>query len=334
MRDVVELVRSMPKVELHVHLEGTLEPELRLRLAERNGIPQPHRTVDEVRAGYRFHDLPSFLTGYYEGVQVLRTEPDFYDLASGYLRRAAEEGVRYAEVFFDPQAHTGRGVPFDVVLRGIRRAQLDAARRHGLHSQLILCLLRDRGAEFAMATLLESLPYRDWIVGIGLDSDEHGHPPREFAAVFRRARQEGYLLTAHCDVGQQDAVEHIRQCLHEIGVDRIDHGSDVLADPELVAEARRRGTGFTCCPVSNSCVAGDSRAGELGRMLAADLAVTVGSDDPAYFGAYLSDNLLALQAELELTPADLVRLQLNAVRASWAPPSIKERLTTALRAEC
>lgn len=334
MREIGEIVRTMPKVELHVHLEGTLEPELKLRLAERNGIPFPFETVEQVRAAYRFHDLPSFLTGYYEGMDVLRTEADFYDLTSAYLRRAAGEGVRYAEVFFDPQAHTARGIPFGTLLRGIRRAQLDAARRHDLHTQLVMCFLRDHEAGYAMATLLESLPYKEWIVGVGLDSDEHGNPPRKFAEVFRRARQEGYLLTAHCDIDQQDSVEHIRQCLHEIGVDRIDHGSNVLEAPELVAEAQRRGTGFTTCPVSNSWVnGGGTKADEIGRMLAAELAVTVNSDDPAYFGAYLTDNLLALHAELELAPADLVRLQLNAVRASWAPLSIKDRLTTALRAE-
>src|SRR5215471_9092453 len=211
MRSLRTFIEAMPKCELHVHVEGTLEPEMKLALAQRNGVKLPYRGVKQLKAAYDFDDLPSFLKVYYEGMSVLLEEPDFYDLAYAYLTKAHAQNVRYAEMFFDPQAHTGRGVAFDAVIRGIRRAQLDAEKRLGIRSQLIMCFLRDWSAEFAMATLLESLPYKQWIVGVGLDSDEKGNPPVKFKDVFRRAREEGYLLTMHCDVDQQDSVAHIRQ---------------------------------------------------------------------------------------------------------------------------
>ena len=317
-------IAGLPKCELHLHIEGTLEPELKFALAERNGIELPHRTAEEARAAYRFDDLTSFLVGYYASMDVLRTEPDFYDLAFGYLRRAAEQRVRYAEIFFDPQAHTARGVPFAVVIGGLRRAVLDAERLHGIRAQLIMCFLRDHSAEFAMATLLESLPYREWIVGVGLDSDERGNPPVKFTDVFARARREGYLLTMHCDVDQDDATEHIRQCLDVIGVDRIDHGVNALEDPDLVAKIRGRGIGLTVCPVSNSLVTDGTKAAAIRRMLDLDIRVTVNSDDPAYFLAYVTDNLRAVHRELELTRDELVRLERNAFEIAWLPRSVKD----------
>ncbi len=252
-----DFIRRMPKCELHLHIEGTLEPGLRDRLAARNGVSLPPRPA------YDFHDLTSFLVGYYEGMSVLVHEPDFYELAYAYFEKAAGQGVVYAEVFFDPQGHTSRGVPFDTVIRGLRRAQLDARRILGLHSQLIMCFLRDFQAEYAMATLLESLPYKEWIVGVGLDSDERDNPPSKFAAVFARARQEGYLLTMHCDVDQQNSVEHIRQAVMDIGVDRVDHGVNILEDAALVAEVKRRGLGLTLCPVSNRFVTDGTKSAEL-----------------------------------------------------------------------
>src|SRR5690349_3185057 len=243
-----DFVRRMPKCEMHLHIEGTLEPALRDRLAERNGVSLPPRPR------YDFHDLTSFLVGYYEGMSVLVTEPDFYELAYAYFEKAAAQGVVYAEIFFDPQGHTSRGVPFDTVIRGLRRAQLDARRVLGLHSQLIMCFLRDFQAEYAMATLLESLPYKEWIIGVGLDSDEKGNPPVKFAAVYERARQEGYLLTMHCDVDQENSIEHIRQAVEDIGVNRIDHGVNILEDQRLVEVVLERGMGLTCCPISNGYV--------------------------------------------------------------------------------
>ena len=205
MSDLRAFIEGMPKCELHVHIEGTLEPEMKFQLAKRNNVQLPYENEKALKAAYDFDDLPSFLAVYYEGMSVLLTEQDFFDVTYAYLTKARSQNVRYAEMFFDPQAHTARGVAFDTVIRGIRRAQLDAERRLGIPSQLIMCFLRDWSAEFAMATLLESLPYKQWIVGVGLDSDEKNNPPVKFKTVFQRARDEGYLLTMHCDVDQQDS---------------------------------------------------------------------------------------------------------------------------------
>ena len=319
-----EFIAGLPKCELHLHIEGTLEPELKFELARRNAVGLPYETAEEMRAAYDFTDLPSFLACYYEGMSVLRAEPDFYDLAIAYLRRAASQNVRYAEIFFDPQAHTSRGVPFDVVMRGLRRALVDAETQLGLKAQLIMCFLRDFQAEYAMATLLESLPYRDWIVGVGLDSDEKGNPPAKFAAVFERARQEGYMLTMHCDVDQQDSIEHIRQCVEQIGVDRIDHGVNVLEDPALVEAIKRRGLGLTVCPISNSYVTDSMKADAIRRMLDLGLKVTINSDDPAYFPGYVQENLVAIQEALGLSREELLQLERNAFEIAWLPRHIKD----------
>jgi len=330
MDEITEFIRGMPKTELHVHIEGTLEPELKFTLAERNGILLPAASAAELRAAQVYDDLASFLAAYYEGMDVLRTAADFYDLAWAYLQRAHDDGVRYAEIFFDPQAHTSRGVAFDTVIGGLRRAVLAARRELGVRAQLIMCLLRDQPASYAMATLLQSLPYREWIVGIGLDSDERGHPPVKFAEVFNRARSEGYQVTMHCDVDQENSLEHIRQCLFEIGVDRIDHGVNILESDELTAELKRRGIGLTVCPISNRWVAGDLKASQIKQMLDLGLRVTVNSDDPAYFGGYITDNLIAAQEAAGLTEADLLRLQRNAVEIAWLPAAASEQLLSGL----
>jgi adenosine deaminase len=319
-----DFIAGLPKCELHLHIEGTLEPELRFELAERNNLTLPYRDVDEIRAAYDFDDLPSFLKIYYESMAVLRTEPDFYDLAMAYLRKAASQNVRYAEIFFDPQAHTSRGVPFDVVVRGLRRALMDAEHQLGVRAQLIMCFLRDFQPEYAMATLLESLPYREWIVGVGLDSDEKGNPPAKFAAVYQRARQEGYLLTMHCDVDQENATEHIRQAIHDIGVDRIDHGVNALEDPDLIEAIRQRGLGLTVCPVSNGYVTDSMKGEAIRNMLDLGLRVTVNSDDPAYFQSYVQENLEAITEELGLTKQDLVQLERNAFEITWLPRHVKD----------
>ncbi|MFF0869585.1 adenosine deaminase [Nonomuraea sp. NPDC003560] len=319
-----DFIAGLPKCELHLHIEGTLEPELKFDLARRNGIALPYTSVEEMRAAYSFDDLPSFLTVYYEGMQVLRTEPDFYDLAMAYLRKAAEQNVRYAEIFFDPQAHTSRGVPFDVVIRGLRRALIDADRQLGVRAQLIMCFLRDFQAEYAMATLLESLPYKEWIVGIGLDSDEKGNPPAKFAAVYERARQEGYLLTMHCDVDQDNSIEHIRQAIEDIGVDRIDHGVNILEDQRLVDLVLARGIGLTCCPISNGYVTDSMKAEGIRKLMELGVRVTINSDDPAYFNGYVGENLVALQEELQLTREELARLERNAFEITWLPRHLKD----------
>jgi adenine deaminase len=330
MPEIIEFIRAMPKAELHLHIEGTLEPELKFTLAERNGISLPAASAAEMRASYAFDDLTSFLAAYYEGMDVLRSAADFYDLAWAYLERAYAEGVRYAEIFFDPQAHTSRGVAFDAVIGGLRRAVLAARREFGVRTQLIMCLLRDEPATYAMATLLQSLPYRDWIAGVGLDSDEKGNPPVKFTEVFKRARAEGYQVTMHCDVDQENSVEHIRQCLEVIDVDRIDHGVNILESEALTAELKRRGLGLTVCPISNRWVSGDLKAEQIRQMLDLGLRVTVNSDDPAYFGGYVTDNLIAAQQEAGLTPADLVRLQRNAIEIAWLPDRVREQLLAEL----
>jgi adenine deaminase len=321
---MTDFIAGMPKCELHLHIEGTLEPELKFALAARNHVTLPYADADAMRAAYTFHDLSSFLACYYEGMSVLLTESDFYDLAWAYLSRAQAQNVRYAEIFFDPQAHTSRGVSFGTVIRGLRRAVMDARRLLDIRAQLIMCFLRDFSAEYAMATLLESLPYQEWIIGVGLDSDERDNPPIKFAAVFARARAEGYQLTMHCDVDQKDSLEHIRQCLDVIGVDRIDHGVNCLESEELQAEIKARGLGLTVCPISNSHVRGSAWQDAVRRMLDRGLMVTVNSDDPAYFGGYVGENLLAVQATTPLLPQEMLRLQRNAFEIAWLPDAVKD----------
>ena len=312
-------IEEIPKAELHLHLEGTLEPDLKFRLGNRNRVDLPYRSEAELRAAYEFDDLPSFLTVYYEGMAVLLTEDDFFELAWAYFEKAHSQNVVYAEVFFDPQAHTVRGVPFDTVINGIRRAQQEADRAFGLRSQLIMCFLRDLDATSAMATLDEAEPFRDWIVGVGLDSDEKGNPPVKFSSVFAAARSRGYRLTMHCDVDQEDSTTHLWQCLDVIGVDRIDHGVNALDDPDLVAEIRRRGLGLTVCPISNSYVTDGLKADEISRMLRLDLRVCINSDDPAYFPGYMTENLLAVQQAARLDRDQVIRLVRNAFAVSWLP---------------
>ncbi|MEU2037776.1 adenosine deaminase [Nocardia niwae] len=319
--DLAAFVRGLPKAELHLHLEGTLEPELKFHLARRNGIELPEHSADEVKQTYRFHDLTSFLRVYYPAMRVLQRPEDFHDLAYDYLRRAHGQGVRHAELFFDPQAHTGRGVPFATVISGYRSAIARARRELGISAELILCFLRDHSAEYAMATLLEALPYKSWILGVGLDSDERGNPPSKFAAVFERARAEGFLLTMHCDIDQPDSVEHIRQALEDIAVDRLDHGTNIVADDRLVELAKSKGIALTCCPVSNSFVTAEMKSAEIVGLLDRGLTVTVNSDDPAYFGAYVADNYLALAEQAGLGIDRLAELARNSFRASWLTPA-------------
>ncbi|MGI9647468.1 MAG: adenosine deaminase [Acidimicrobiia bacterium] len=314
MRSFIE---AIPKAELHLHLEGTLEPELKFLLAERNKLELPYSSVEEMRTAYDFDDLPSFLAMYYEGMSVLVDEEDFFDLAYAYFLKAHSQNVVYAEVFFDPQAHTSRGVAFDTVIRGIRRAQVQASESLGLHSQLIMCFLRDMSAESAMAALETADEYRDWLIGVGLDSDEKDNPPNKFAAVFAAARERGYRVTAHCDVDQEDTIANLWQCLNEIGVDRIDHGVNSLEDPELVAEVRSRGLGLTVCPISNSYVTDGFKAAEIRHMLELGLRVCINSDDPAYFPGYMTENLMAVQQAAELSQSHVVQLIRNAFEISW-----------------
>ena len=314
--DIEDLIRGIPKAELHLHIEGTLEPELKFALAARNGIELAYASVDEMRAAYDFDDLASFLEQYYEGMSVLRSEADFYDLAMAYFARVAAEGLVYVEMFFDPQAHTSRGIAFQTVIAGLRRAQRDAEDRFGIRSALIMCFLRDRSVESGFETLAQAAPHRDWIVGVGLDSDERGNPPEKFREVFAAARAQGYRLTMHCDVDQDDSIGHIRQCL-ELGVGRIDHGVNALEDDAVVEEIKRRGLGLTACPISNSYVAGGTKAHEIRTLLKRGVLVTVNSDDPAYFPGYVTANLFVLAREAGLSRDDVVHIVRNAFLASW-----------------
>jgi len=332
VNDLARFIEGMPKAELHVHLEGTLEPELKFELAARNGLDLPYGSAEEMRAAYRFDDLPSFLAVYYEGMSVLLTEQDFNDLATAYFRKAHSQNVVYAEVFFDPQAHTSRGIPFATVVEGLRRAQQDAEASLGLRTQLIMCFLRDMSADSALDTLERSLAYKDWIVGVGLDSDEKDNPPVKFKDVFARARGEGYRLTMHCDVDQESSVEHIWQCLDEIGVERIDHGVNALEDEALIAEIKRRGLGLTVCPISNGYVTDGLKAAEIKAMLAEDVRVTVNSDDPAYFPGYMNENLLAVQEAASLTRDECLQLVRNAFTVSWLAEDDKDGYLAALDA--
>ena len=316
--DMDAFIRGMPKAELHVHVEGTLEPEMRVRLAERNGVELPHKTAEELAASYEYRDLQSFLALYFSGMTVLLTEQDFYDLTYAYLRRVHGQNVVYTEMHFDPQAHTSRGIAFDTVIRGIRRAQESAQDALGIRSQLILGILRDMSAESAMESLEQSLLYRDWIVGVGLDSDEKGNPPVKFREVFERARAEGYKLTMHCDHLQENSVEHIRQCLDVIGVDRIDHGYHVLDDEGLIEEVRRQQVCLTFCTTSNPSSPVPRRAAELKRALELGLNVTVNTDDPAYMRSYYMSEVLAnTQQAVGLTREQVAQLARNAFRSAW-----------------
>ena len=311
-----EFVTGLPKAELHVHLEGTLEPALKLALAERNGVEIGQRTVAEVEATYHFDSLTSFLAVYYPAMEVLREPRDFYDLARAYLERAVADGVRHVEMFFDPQAHTSRGVPFESVVTGYHQAAAEGAEL-GIDADLIMCFLRDHSAESASATLEASVPFQAMIVGVGLDSDERGNPPEKFADVFARARQLGYRLTMHCDIDQVGSIDNIRTVLQDIRTDRIDHGTNIVEDPSLVEDLRARGIGLTCCPISNRFVTSDMKNAEIAQLLRAGVRVTVNSDDPAYFGGYIADNYLALAEAAGLSSAEVVTLAENSFVISW-----------------
>jgi adenosine deaminase len=325
MSKLKSFIEEMPKCELHVHIEGTLEPEMKFQLAKRNNVKLPYKSEKALKAAYDFDDLPSFLAVYYEGMSVLLTEQDFFDVTYAYLTKARSQNVRYTEMFFDPQAHTARGVAFDTVIRGIRRAQLQAETALGIHSQLIMCFLRDWSAEFAMATLLQSLPYKEWIVGVGLDSDEKNNPPIKFAKVFERARKEGYLLTMHCDVDQEGSVDHIWQTIRDIGVNRIDHGVNSLEDRKLCAEIKRRSLALTVCPISNGYVTDGTKSEAIAAMLKQGMRVTVNSDDPVYFPGYITENLVQVQKDVDLGKPELVQLTNNAFESAWLPRATRDR---------
>ncbi len=319
-------IEQLPKVELHLHIEGSLEPELMFALAQRNGVKLPFASIEAVREAYNFHNLQSFLDIYYQGAQVLLQEQDFYDLAWAYLTRVATQQVRHVEIFFDPQTHTDRGVPFETVITGLHRALQDAEEQLGITARLILCFLRHLSAESAMQTLEHALPFKDKIIAVGLDSSELGHPPEKFTAVFDRARAEGFLTVAHA--GEEGPPDYIWQALNLLKVSRIDHGVRCLEDAKLVQRLQASRLPLTVCPLSNMklCVFEAMSQHNLKQLLAAGLCVTVNSDDPAYFGGYMTENYLAVQSALNLTVAELVQLAKNGIEASFLEPAAKQRL--------
>jgi adenine deaminase len=312
-----QFIVSLPKAELHLHIEGTLEPEMAFQLAAKHGVVLPYASVDAMRQAYQFTNLQSFLDIYYAGADLLRDEADFHALTAAYLRKAHEQGVVHVEIFFDPQTHTQRGVAFASVVEGIRRALLEAERDLGMTHRLILCFLRHLSAEEAMRTLEQALAFRDIIDGVGLDSSESGHPPAKFAAVFERARQAGLLAVAHA--GEEGPAHYISEALDILQVRRIDHGVRCEEDPELVRRLVRERVPLTVCPLSNIKLKVFDRieAHNLKRLLELGLCVTVNSDDPAYFGGYVLENYLAVQQALDLSKADVALLARNSIEASF-----------------
>jgi len=310
-------IRDLPKAELHLHIEGTLEPEMAFALASRNGVTLPYPSVAALREAYRFADLQSFLDVYYACASVLQTERDFHELTFAYLQKAHEQGIVHVEIFFDPQTHTARGVGFDTVVKGILAALADGERQLGISYRLILCFLRHLSAADALETLQQAIPYAGAITAVGLDSSELGHPPAKFASVFERARSEGFLVVAHA--GEEGPPEYVYEALDILKVSRIDHGVRSEEDPELIARLVRENIPLTVCPLSNTMlkVFDTMEHHNLKRMLDLGVLVTVNSDDPAYFGGYLLENYLAVHTALGLTKTDLSRLAHNSIEASF-----------------
>ncbi len=325
-----QFLRGLPKAELHLHIEGTLEPELAFELARKHGIVLPYADVAELRRAYEFADLQSFLDVYYAGAAVLRDADDFYALTAAYLRKMADQGVVHVEIFFDPQTHTARGVAMDTMLGGMRRALCEAERNDGITFRLILCFLRHLSAEDAMRTLESALPFKESLAAVGLDSSEAGHPPSKFSAVFARARAAGLPAVAHA--GEEGPPAYIYEALDVLGVRRIDHGVRCEEDPALLARLARERMPLTVCPLSNVKlnVFEHMTAHNLKRLLAQGLCVTINSDDPAYFGGYLLENFLAAQRALGLSTAELTALARNSFEGSLLGAADKARWMSAV----
>lgn len=321
---IEQFIQQIPKAELHVHIEGTLEPELMFTLAKRNNIELPFKSIEEVHQAYQFTNLQSFLDIFYAGAKVLIQEQDFYDLTWAYLERAAAQNIRHVEIFFDPQTHTNRGIPFAAVVNGIYEALKTAEKQLGVSSKLIMCFLRHLSEEAAFQTLEEALPFKTWILAVGLDSSEKGNPPKKFKRVFAKAREIGFLTVAHA--GEEGPADYIWQALKMLLVHRIDHGVRCLEDDNLVAELVNRQIPLTVCPLSNVklCVFKDMASHPLKIMLDKGLCVLVNSDDPAYFGGYVNENFLAAQQALHLSKQDIYQLAKNSFIASFLSDDQKQ----------
>ena len=322
MTDLARFIQGLPKAELHLHIEGSLEPELMFDLARRNRISLPFASVEAVRAAYAFSNLQDFLDIYYQGAGVLMTEQDFQDLAMAYFRRVAADGCRHVELFFDPQTHTDRGLPFRIAIDGLLAGMAEAERTLGVSSSLILCFLRHLDEDAAFTTLKAAEPYLGRILGVGLDSSEVGHPPSKFARVFGAAGEMGLKRVAHA--GEEGPPSYVREALDLLHVDRIDHGNRALEDSALVARLVAEGMTLTVCPLSNLklCVVDDLKAHPLKRMLDLGLKATINSDDPAYFGGYLGRNWTETAQALSLSRAELVTLAKNSFTGSFLPSNV------------
>jgi len=327
-----ELLKAMPKAELHIHIEGSLEPELIFALAKRNGVTLPYADVAALRSAYAFTNLQSFLDLYYAGASVLLHEQDFYDMAWAYFEKAAADHVVRAELFFDPQTHTARGVAMGAVIEGLHCACRDAQAKWGISADLILCFLRHLSEEDALETLEEAMPWREHFIGVGLDSSEVGHPPEKFARVFARAREMGLHVVAHA--GEEGPPAYIWSALDTLHVERIDHGVQAVHDAALMKRLADSQMPLTVCPLSNLklCVFKSLSEHTLGQMLDAGLRVTINSDDPAYFGGYLNENYLQTFAALHLNAQRAYKLAANSIEASFAPEEDKHRWMHELKA--
>ncbi|WP_180034625.1 MULTISPECIES: adenosine deaminase [unclassified Acinetobacter] len=322
--DQLELIRALPKAELHVHIEGTFEPELMFAIAQRNNIAIPYQSVEELKEAYNFHNLQSFLDIYYAGANVLIHEQDFYDLAWAYLEKCAEDHVVHTEMFFDPQTHTDRGVAFETVLNGLQRACDNAKVKLGISSHLIMCFLRHLSEDAAFATLEQALPYKNQIIGVGLDSSEVGHPPSKFERVFAKAREAGFLIVAHA--GEEGPAEYVWEALDLLKVNRVDHGVRSEEDPALMQRLIAEKMPLTVCPLSNLklCVVNDMADHNIRRLLQQGVHVTVNSDDPSYFGGYMNDNFVAITKALDLSNVELKQLAINSFEASFISDAEKQ----------
>jgi adenosine deaminase len=325
-------IEGLPKVELHLHIEGSLEPELMFALAKRNKIKIPFKNVAEVRKAYNFSNLQDFLDIYYQGMGVLQKEQDFYDLTMAYLKRVAAQNVVHTEIFFDPQGHTSRGVAFETVLNGITRALKDGEKKLGISSKLIMCFLRHLPEKDALKTLEQALPYKDQIYGVGLDSSEKGHPPSKFKKVFKKAKKQGLKLVAHA--GEEGPPEYVWEAIDTINVNRVDHGNRSLEDKKLVKRLVKDETPLTVCPLSNLklCVVKDMTKHPLKQMLELGLKATINSDDPAYFGGYMNENFKAVAGALKLSKKDLETISRNSIEASFLKKKEKKKLMQKLDA--
>ncbi|MHA3890647.1 adenosine deaminase [Acinetobacter sp. GXMZU3951] len=328
----LELIRALPKAELHVHIEGTFEPELMFAIAQRNQIQIPYKSVEEVKQAYNFHNLQSFLDIYYAGANVLVHEQDFYDLAWAYFEKCHEDRVVHTEMFFDPQTHTDRGIAFATVIQGLQRACDDAKEKFGISSHLIMCFLRHLSEEVAFETLAQAMPFKEQIIGVGLDSSEVGHPPSKFERVFAKAREAGFLVVAHA--GEEGPAEYVWEALDLLKVNRIDHGVRSEEDPVLMQRLIAEKMPLTVCPLSNLklCVVDDMAQHNIRRLLQQGVQVTVNSDDPSYFGGYMNDNFVAITEALSLNHDELKKLAQNSFEASFISDAEKNKWIAEIQA--